>query len=498
MDTYLKYEAFTDSATPAEETNVHTVFVPCMKFKIGYSIRKQTDFPVVQEMVLRFIKTMGGEVREGSVCGFLNFSDQELRIVLAPLLGQELLMRENGNLRLTNAGLQLFVSNDESIPSISQAEAKSGFFCVENHCCLPLSRDDRSRMEFGSKYARLIPDCVPGHEQKRPDYQQQVAEQFSRHFPSFIQTTGDLEDYRSDKLSLHKVDYCRIQEDLVLAADVIMKVKQSGVAEVSVLPFDHLDPKTEERAMLRKQLIGLVEINPPSDHDLSDDVTLLRHLFGDDFLADSLHSGMLNWPCLMKHFIEGVAPKLQSGASVIFGSGELSRNRELISRLIYRGIGAGEYTKDTPLQVTWIRPQTPSWGRSKSLFMAIADLRKGVEEIAGSERVISLCLAENRYSEDQRVKLPDLKLYQSRKNYEAFDAVKYFRSVGLPPNVEIILVGEVGGLVLSHSFGSVNCPLPIPVGVYFEDMKSVMDYFSSYALNHMRSFPSKPHKKLRK
>ena len=495
MDTHLKYDAFTDCEALVEEVNVHTVFVPCMKFEIGYSIRKQTDFPIVQEMVLRFIKTMGGEVGEETVCRFLNFSDQELRIVLTPLLNQALLIRENSNLRLTNAGLQLFISNDESIPSISQAEARNGFFCVENHCCLPLSRDDRSRLEFGSKYARLIPDCVPNHEQRKPDYQQHVAEQFSRHFSSFIQSAGDLEDYRSEKLSLHKVDYCRIREDLVLAVDVVTKIKQSGVAEVTVLPFDGLHPKTEERAALRKQLTDLIQVGARLDQDVGDDVTLLRHLFGADFLDDSLFSGMLNWPCLMRHFIEGVAPKLQSGASVIFGSGDLSRNRELISQLIYREIETNRYTVENPLQVTWIRPQLTSWGRSKSLFMALADIRKGLKETAGSEKTVTLCLAENRHLEDLHTKLPEIKAYQSRENYDAFDSVRYFRSGGLPPNVEIILVGGLGGLLLSHSFGASNCPLPIPVGIYFENMQPVMNYLTSNALDQMKAFPTKPIKR---
>jgi hypothetical protein len=498
MDSQLQYEVFTDQDELAEQTNISSVFVPSMKFEVYFSVRKQTDFPVVQEMVLRFIRTAGNEVSEQVTCQFLDFSDQELRTVIKPLLDQGLLIRKNGKLCLTDAGVKLFIENDEVIPSISQAEARKGHFFVESHCSLPLSNKDNSRKFIGGKFSNIIPDCAPDQDQNRPDYPQQLKEQFNRHFPAFLKSSGDLESYRSDKLSLHKVDHCKILEDSVVLIDIVTSIKENGVTEIKVLPFDDLEPKTEGRAVLRQKLIDMVTVEDNASKSTEADLILLRQLFGTDFLEGIEHSGHISWNLLMRSYSGGRQPKLSSGASVIFGSGDTARNRALILRLISSEMSTNKYSKDTPLEVVWMRPHVVSWGRSMSVFETLAEIKSGMRELDVLESSISFVVAENRALDDTLKDQPEIKNYRSRDRFDGFDEAKYFRENVLPLNIEIILVGQGGGIVLSHSFHAPNAPLPIPVGVFFEEMDAVSDYFSSHVIGLLKAFPAKQKKRPRR
>lgn len=495
MDSQLQYEVFTDQEALAEQANVSSVFVPSMKFEVLFSVRKQADFPVVQEMVLRFIRTAGDAMSEQVTCQFLNFSDQELRTVIKPLLDQGYLVRRDGNLCLTEPGVNLFIENEEAIPSISQAEVRSGVYFVENHCNLPLSYGDRSRVSIGAKFSNIIPDCIPEQDQFRSDHAQKLREQFSRYFPAFLRSSGDLEDYRSDKLSLHKVDHCKIREDLILRVDVVTSIKENGVTETRVLPFDDLEPKSEDRAALRQKVISMVTVENDAIKCADDDLKLLRHLFGPDFLEEVEHCGIINWHLFMRSYLEGQQPKLDSGGAVIFGAGDTARNRSLILRLIGSEIGTNKYSVDTPLEITWIRPRVSSWGRSISIFETLAEVRRGIGEFNVSDKTVSFTVAEKRGVDASPEDQPDIKSYRARKNFDGFDEAKYFHSNAFPPNLEIILVGQGGGIVLSHSFYAQNAPLPIPVGVFFESMDFVSEYFSSHAVDLLKAFPSRPNKK---
>lgn len=495
MDSQIQYEVFVDQDELAEQTNISSVFVPSIKFEVYFSVRKQTDFPVVQEMVLRFIRTVGDEVSEQVTCQFLNFSDQELRTVIKPLLDQGLIIRKHGNLCLTEPGMNLFINNDEVIPSISQAEARNGIFVVESHCCLPLSNNDRTRIFIGGKFADIIPDCLPDQDHFKQDYPLQLKEQFNRYFPAFLKTSGDLDNYRSEKLSLHKVDHCKIIADAILLVDVVTSIKANGVTETKILPFDDLEPKSESRAALRQKIITQATVESNGRSTTEDDLKLIRHLFGSDYLEGIEHSGHINWNLLMRNYAADKQLLLRSGASVIFGSGDLARNRSLLLRLITSEIGTNKYSKANPLEVTWIRPHVASWGRSMSIFETIAEIKHGVSELNVSEHHVSYIVAENRELDDVLKGQPEIKSYKSRVNFEGFDEAKYFRSNALPPNVEIILVGRGGGIVLSHSFYAPNSPLPIPVGVFFEKMDKITDYFATHAISQLKAFPSKQKKR---
>jgi hypothetical protein len=158
-------------------------------------------------------------------------------------------------------------------------------------------------------------------------------------------------------------------------------------------------------------------------------------------------------------------------------------------------MGSSKYSKETPLEVVWMRPHVVSWGRSMNVFETLAEIKGGMRELDVSESSVSFVVAENRALDDTLKDQPEIKNYRSRDRFDGFDEAKYFRANVLPPNIEIILVGRRGGIVLSHSFHAPNAPLPIPVGVFFENMDFPTGYLFSHAVDLLKAFPSKPNTK---
>ena len=174
-------------------------------------------------------------------------------------------------------------------------------------------------------------------------------------------------------------------------------------------------------------------------------------------------------------------PRLKSGAHLVIGEACLPRNITLIVELFEKLISEREVSVDAPLKIIWIRPAVVTWGRSIGFLDAIERLWNTSREVA--DGAVQIELWENRSGFDEK------SMPQQRSYKPWFYDLKRFNSEKIPPKTEMLLIGDAGGIVLTHAFTPNNACLPCPIGVYFEDNKAFQELMNTEVHGGLRSLP---------
>jgi hypothetical protein len=463
-----------------------TVLIPGRKVEIGFSVRKKSAFPLVQEHVLKLLKTVGGASLE-LLIQFFDFSEKEVRDVIMPLLEKGYIIQREGEYRLSDVGLHLFTSSDDGAPAISESESLKNTFLVDDHCGLPvLVSNIGPHVRIGNLKWFIEELHVDSGENQLPN--EKTTRSFNEYFQNFISNQGDLEKIRFEKMMLHKTDYVKTKDSLLIRADIQCFFENRAIADNHVIPFDDLLPKSDSRQKLRGELISCV--TTPATIDPNGEIEFLRGLFGNDFLDGCAKQGVVAWFTLVPKLFSSDWPVMGSGARLIVGDVCLSRNISQIISLFENLISEREVTTETPLKIVWVRPAVKSWGRSIGFLESISALREAAHGFAKGEVEIELWEQSGRFEE---------KGFPQQRSYEKwFDKLKRFSSSRIPPKVEMLLVGDAGGIVLTHAYTPAKSCFPCPLGIFFEENDTFQELMKSEVHGGLRSLPRLAKKKKNK
>ena len=460
-----------------------SVFVPGRKVELGFTIRKKSAFPLVQELILKLLKTVGGSSLELLVT-FFDFSEKEIREAIQPLLSKGFIVSEYAEYRLSDVGNSLFLTSNDGTPAINQSESLERNFRVDDHCGLPVEITDLGRHFKAGKLKWFI-DEHPVDQSDGMSPNERVIRSFNESFSHFIKNEEDLERIRSEKMILHKTEYCRTKDNLILRSDVLGSFSKVGNVVNRVTPFDDLLPRSDQRRALRDQLVNRVKSNIPSGS--SGEVEFFREYFGDDFLEGYFVQGVMAWFKLIPRFFKENWPVLKSGTRLVIGDAALPRNISLIIDLIEKVLSEREVSVHSPLKIVWIRPAVDSWGRSIGFLEAIEAIRDVGRRALKDAVQIELWERSGGGTSNTG---PEQRSYGPW-----FNSLKRFPSRNIPGKTEMLLVGDAGGIVLTHAFSPYQSCFPCPIGVYFEEHPAFQELMKSEVHGGLRSLPRLTKKK---
>jgi hypothetical protein len=461
-----------------------TVLVPGRKVEIGFAVSKKSAFPIVEELILKLLKMVGSSSLDVIVT-FLDFSEREIRDVLRPLLGKGFVIIEENEYRLSEMGNMLFSSSD-GVPAISESESLERDFKVDDHCGLPV---EFSRIGEHIKTGALkwFIEELPVSPMQEPSPNEKALQSFNNSFEHFIKNEKALENIRNEKLTLHKTEYCKFKESFIIQSDIVDTFLKSAIVSNRVIPFDNLQPKTDDRRDLRDRLVQLVKVNTHSES--KGDIEFFRNLFGADFIEGCFNQDVIAWFKIIPRFFNENWPRLQSGAHLVIGEACLPRNITLIVELFEKLISEREVSIEAPLKIIWIRPAVVTWGRSIGFLDAIERLRETSREVL--KGAVQIELWENRNGFDEK-SMPEQRSYKPW-----FYDLRRFTSDKIPPKMEMLLIGDAGGIVLTHAFTPPQACFSCPIGVYFEEHAAFQELMNSEVHGGLRSLPRLEKKKIK-
>lgn len=462
---------------------IRTFLIPGRKVEIGFSVRKKSPFPIVQELLLKLLRTIGGANIELLVA-FLDFSEKEIREALRPLLEKGYVAWDNEEFNLSDVGLAIFSTSHDGSPAISESESQERMFRVDDHCGLPVDTVDLGQHLKTGSLKRFI-DEYPVDQRPPLSPNEKVIRSFNKHFSHFIRNEQDLDKIRSEKMSLHKTEYCVTKENVIVRSDVRGEFTKIGVVINRVVPFDDLLPRSDERQALRDELVKQSHVMVSGS--FLEELDFFRRLFGDDFLEGSVINGTLAWYRVIPQFFKENWPSLKSGARLVVGDAALPRNIYLIGEMIKDVLSEREVSTDSPLRIVWIRPAVRSWGRSIVFLEAIAYLREIISREANKGEVTI----------DLWEKIGGITKPEQRSYEKWFDGLKRFPAKNIPEKVEMLLVGDAGGLVLTHACTPPQAGFPCPIGVFVNEHSTLQELMAYEVHGGLRSLPKLAKKKKR-
>lgn len=456
-----------------------TIFVPGRSVEIGYSVRKKSSFPLVEELVLKLLNA-AGSASLSDIAGFLDLPAKDLLAAFQPLLSKGLMIQYGDSFQLSEVGKMLFSRSDSGTPSLTESESRVHRFTIDDECALPVITPDFSEHRAMAKGALkwLIDDL-----RKAPNFGDEllsrVRRNFGEYFAHFMRNEGDLEKIKEEQLELHRTEYAKTEKTLVVQADVQGIMRSNGVVVNRVLPFDDFTARPESRMDMRSALIEAAKA--PVDATAADEIKFMRGLFGSDFLEGIVADQPMPWFKVMPMF-SGRRAKAQSGETMVLGELCVPRNLLLIEDLFSDLISKSEFSPEAPLRIAWLRPTAQSWGRSIAFLDGIRALRKFGEKLRKGSVVLELW--ENRMSSGSE-REPQLRSYG-----RWFDHLKYFRSSSIPPNMEMLLLGDGGaGIAVTHAFTPPLACFPCPLGVAFPANDLVRKMVKEVVEPELRSLP---------
>jgi hypothetical protein len=458
-----------------------TIFVPGRSIEIGFSVRKKSGFPLVEELILKFLNA-GGDASLDDLVSFLDFPAKELLGILQPLLGKGLIVRSESGFSLSEFGKALFSGPEDGTPAITESESRVNRFTIDDQCALPAFVPDFSehRADAKGQLKRLISDQPPSPTEGDTVITRAVRN-FALHFAHFIRNEGELEKIREEQLEHHKTEYAKTKTSFVIQADVQGVIQKNGIVANRVLPFDTLTAKTESRMLMRAALIEAAKT--PPGVGTTGEIEFLRACFGEDFLEGIALNSPLPWfKVIPKFFGSKIRTKLQSGDELVIGELCVPRNVLQVERMLQQVSSGKEFSPEAPLRITWLRPSVESWGRSIAFLEGIKALREIAKNLRKGAVVIELW--ENRHWHSNELK-PELKSY-----WPWFDDIRYFRSDAIPSKMEMVLVGESCGFAVTHAFTPLQACFPCPVGVQFHRNENVSKIIDLDIEPKLRSLPT--------
>jgi hypothetical protein len=375
--------------------------------------------------------------------------------------------------RIGPAGAVCFQGESDEIPRLTAIEAREDNFRMDLVCYQPAPFENIARLiqEAGIRPRMLWEIPIPSSPEESGSSVNNAKNSFNRSWIDFLEDKGYYTKMKKAGMSLYKTDYVACGERYMLPVRCVELMRKTSVFERQFLPFQKQVDQERREGIFRAIAEQFRLASPGFDPD------------GLEFIAEVTQSALFRSFCIEGkgfktfHFIKAFVAQNQALSDAecvfLFGASYIERNIEIVVdclRALSRKAGADDMgapkneanRKALPVELIWLRPQLPGWGRTEKFFEGLEKLKSAARHHGRLK--LSCKLVENRATTVKRGFEP----VQLRNYDEHFDSLMTLRSDRIPPRIEVILVKGCGVMVISHSVIVSQGGSILPVGFYSE------------------------------
>lgn len=429
--------------------------VPVQSFRIEYSLISRKAPPFVREFMLKLLNVSSFRTEE--IGQFFGFNRREVDVALSDLLNKgDAEFREDGRVALTDQARKYFDFQGGE-PTISvQVEAREPF----SFDLLSFSYIAKNFRNDGWKAA--IEVGVPP--EARANSQDFARRAFQRNFMR-IYERGHIGGRREEKApDLYKIS------DVSKERDGFVRVQKTfRIDPVSAQVDRNEDAQEIESPAFVEAVTALIDDRRQTNNTIA--IAECAQALGDDYTLSLLGAKGLDLKeAVIRVLTEGADARKPEGR--LFGSIHLPNNWVRIQSLLdkYRerlSVGA----TSSPVELTWLVPNDPYWGRSLRALEALHhfhDAAKGVGKRA-DQKVIRprLYFPLSDANDERSVRL-------LRGQYDDMSGVIYGYASGTHSSCfEALVLPGCFAVVIYHLSQPQIGDIPIPIGFVSEDVAVV-------------------------
>ncbi len=348
--------------------------LPCKAFSIKYTISKGYELAVTYEFILRFLK-INGPTEIDVLRNYYGFSSSEMAIELNKPINDGYIKKNihTDEIELTSRGEELFV---EDKPEIIKTENITDRFFVE---LISFNLVKSQKSSYVNAFINM--KMTQSEAQAAANSKAKAKESFKNGFYQFIESKGRKEYNLSS--NLRKIDNINALYSFPteIQANLELKITPSLDLELQ-LPrmIEFQDPSKILRVIRRAAKSVLSEQKHISKSNLKNFIALMHN--------ENLISGYLTKDnrFLFANYVKDVfiSQSREYGhpnTKSIIGSPLIGQNFQNILDLIKWAKSADE--EDRKLNMLWLRPSYPFWGRSKEPIENINAIKKEIQEDGG-------------------------------------------------------------------------------------------------------------------
>ncbi|EIM63197.1 hypothetical protein [Desulfobacter postgatei] len=436
--------------------------LPCKAFNIKYTISKSYDLALTYEFIMRFLK-INGRTDIDILRQFFGFSSSEMNIELNKLLNDGYIVKDinTGMITLTNRGESLFI---EDKPEIIKTENVNDTFFVE---LFSYNLVKSQRSSHINAFIDMKMTQVEAHEASKS--KTKAKESFRKGFYQFSESKGGKED--NYRINLRKIDNITALNSFPteIQANVELKISPSLDIELQLPKLKEFqDPSKILRVIRRSANSVSSEQKHSGKGDLQNFVNLIQD---ENFICSYMtrDNRFLFSNYIRDVFISQSREYEYPDTKSIIGSPLMGRNFQDIRKCV----NDAEFSEETgdKINLIWLRPSYPFWGRSKESIENINLVKRDIKEDEGE-----LFLLTDKDS-------AGIKGWDAKKRYQwYFDSIIVHDSIPELENIEIILIPGVFVCTL-HYHSIKEAPYKIPFGLMstnLDILKKVQSKLAEY------------------
>lgn len=445
--------------------------VPAQSFRIEYSLISRKAPPFVREFMLKLLNVSSFRAEE--IGQFFGFNRREIDVALSDLLNKgDAEYREDGRVALTDQARRYFDAQGNE-PTISiQVEAREPF----SFDLLSFSYIGKNFRNEGWRSAIEV-GVAPEARANSQDFARQA---FQRNFMR-IYELGHIGGGRDEQApDLYKIS------DVAKERDGFVRVQKTfRIDPVSGQIDRNEDAQEIESSVFVEAVTRLIDERRQPDNTIA--VAECAQALGDDYMLSLLGATGLDLKeAVIRVLTEGADTRKPEGR--LFGSIHLPNNWARIQSLLKRhrerlSVGA----TSGPVELTWLVPGDPYWGRSLQALEALhhfQDAAKGVGKRADQTIIRPRLYFPLSDANDERgVRL-------LRGQYEDMSGVVYGYASGANSICfEALVLPGCFAVVIYHLSQPKVGDIPIPVGFVTEDL-AVVGKVDAYVSSFLGGYSS--------
>jgi hypothetical protein len=418
--------------------------LPCKAFNIKYTISKSYDLAVTYEFIMRFLK-INGRTDIDTLRQFFGFSSSEIAIELNKLINDGYIVTDTITemITLTNRGENLFIDDK---PEIIRTENVNDIFFIELFSYNLVKSPKSSHIN-----AFINMKMTQTEAQQAAKSKTKAKESFRKGFYQFTENKGGKKEI--SRTNLRKIDNITALNSFAteIQANLELKISPSLDLELQLPRLKEFqDPSKILRIIRRSANSVSSEQKSPVKGNLQNFVNFIQD---ENFICSYMtkDNRFLFSNYVRDVFINQNREYQYPDTKSILGSPLVGRNFQDIRKCVNEA-KFSEETNDK-INLIWLRPSYPFWGRSKDSIENINTIKRDVKEDEGG-----FFLLTDKNS-------AGINGWDAKKRYRYyFDSIIVYDNIPELENIEVILIPGV--FVCALYYHTIKeAPYRIPFGL---------------------------------
>lgn len=445
--------------------------VPAQAFRIEYSVISRKAPPFVREFMLKLLNVSSFRAEE--IGQFFGFNRREIDVALSDLLNRgDAEYLDDGRVALTDQAKKYFDSqgNDPTISTYVDAREPFSFDLLSFSYIGKNFRNEgwRSAIEVGVTL------------EARANSQELARKAFQKNFMR-IYDLGQIGGRRDERApDLYKIS------DVSKEREGFIRVQKTfRIDPISGGVYRSDETKEIESPEFVESVTRIIDERRRPDNTLA--VAECAQALGDDYMLSLLGvSGLDLKEAVIRVLTEGADARKPVGR--VFGSIHLPNNWQRIQSLLkkYRErFSVGETSG--PIELTWLVPGSPYWGRSLQAHEALQNFQDSAKGVGKrSEQTVFRPRLYFPLSDSN----DEIGVRNLRGQYDELSEVVFGYSSGSRSiSYEALVLPGCFAVVIYHLCQPNVCEIPIPIGFVTEDL-SIVDKVDAYVGKYLNGYAS--------